>query len=117
MVQKSNSLEIKRDDKLLKIGSLIENNGGKYKEKKMEILPDELQGELCELMKFEQEIDAHVSYSASKEDVIKQWLNKAREIARKYNPDSFSISAGIPFGAQLSFTWNKKEVGEKGMWG
>ena len=80
--------------------------------------PESLQDDLVELSKIEFEISKSCEvmrkspgpyvgmYGVSNiEDLIKKWLNKAKDIASTYGPESFTISAGFPFGGQVSFTW------------
>ena len=38
------------------------------------------------------------------EGKIGELFRRAREIANKHHPQSFTVSVGIPFGAQVSFT-------------
>lgn len=80
-------------------------------------ISESLQDDLVDLIKIEYEIST--SYEAMKktgpfvgmlgvsdiDGLIKKWLSKAKDIASQYGPESFTISAGFPFGGQVSFTW------------
>lgn len=82
-----------------------------FRRNEMEYLSPELQRDLIELMKLQEitrlqpEIMMGPTAQFPGEDKIGEWLKKAREIANKYHPQSFGVSVGIPFGAQVSFTW------------
>ena len=73
--------------------------------------PPELERDLVELMKLhkaftlEPGITMVPSARFPGEDKIGDWLKKAGEIVSKYHPKSYTIGIGIPFGAQLSFSW------------
>jgi len=77
----------------------------------MEYLSPELERDLIELMNlremmgFRSEITMGPTARFPGEEKVGEWLKKAREIANKYHPQSFAVSVGIPFGAQVSFTW------------
>lgn len=60
---------------------------------------------LREMMGFRSEITMGSTAGVLREEQIGRWLRKARDIANKYHPQSFTVGVGIPFGAQVSFTW------------
>ncbi len=60
---------------------------------------------LREMIEFRPEITMGPIARFTREEKIGEWFKKAREIANKYQPQSFAVSVGIPFGAQVSFTW------------
>jgi len=84
----------------------------KFGENNMEYLTPELERDLVEIMSLGEmtgfQPGATVGPAARfpGEDKVGILLKKAREIANKHHPQSFSVTAGIPFGAQVSFTWN-----------
>ncbi len=63
---------------------------------------------LREMMGFRSEITMGPTARFPGEEKVGEWFKKAREIANKYDPQSFAVSVGIPFGAQVSFTWQRK---------
>ena len=77
----------------------------------MEYFPAELESDLIRLIKLQEMVGAEKEIMMGptawfpNEDRIRQLLRKAREIANKHHPQSFGVSVGIPFGAQVSFTW------------
>jgi len=44
--------------------------------------------------------------ASSIEDKLRQYLERARALAAKFGPQSLSVGVGIPFGAQISLTWD-----------
>ncbi len=76
----------------------------------MEVLQEELQRDLVELWGMQREIQSMGSIRSMRgegfDDTLRKWLGKAREIAKKHNPQSFTVSVGFPLGGQLSFTWS-----------
>lgn len=79
-----------------------------------EYFSPELERDLIELMNlrdtigFQPEITMGPTARFPGEEKIGEWLKKAREIANKHHSQSFSVSVGIPFGVQVSFTWQRK---------
>ena len=77
----------------------------------MEYFPAELESDLIKLIRLQEMPGAEKGISmgptawSSSEAKIPQLLKKAREIANKHHPESFGVSVGIPFGAQVTFTW------------
>ena len=77
----------------------------------MEYLSPELERDLIELMNLREMIGFRSEIAMGPiprfpgEEKVGEWLKKARGIAKKYHPQSFAVSVGIPFGAQVSFTW------------
>ena len=77
----------------------------------MEHFSSDLQKDLIELMKLQETLGFQSGITMGTiarfpgEEKIREWLNKARGIANKYHPQSFTVSVGIPLGAQVSFTW------------
>jgi len=78
----------------------------------MEYFTPELERDLIEIMNlremigFRPEITMGPTARFPGEEKVGEWLKKAREIANKYHPQSFAVSVGIPFGAQVLFTWH-----------
>lgn len=48
------------------------------------------------------------------EDKLGDYLGRARQLAAKFGPASMTIGVGIPFGAQISLTWNIEAEPEGG---
>ena len=43
---------------------------------------------------------------------LKEYLERARALAKKFDPDSVSVGVMIPFGAQISLSWDVKDGSE-----
>lgn len=43
------------------------------------------------------------------EDKLREYLERARALAAKFGPDSLSVGVVIPFGVQISLTWDVKD--------
>ena len=44
-----------------------------------------------------------------KQDVrntLKLWLDKARELAKEFSPEAFSVGVNVPFVGSVNFTWS-----------
>jgi len=42
----------------------------------------------------------------NQDGAVGELLQKAQKIADKYHPASMTVTVGVPFGANVSFTWN-----------
>jgi hypothetical protein len=75
--------------------------------------PERLKEDLVELMKMQQtvslkpEIYGPMAWFPG-EGRVGELLDKAKEIVRKYHPRTYGVSVGVPFGAQVSFTWDAR---------
>ncbi len=78
----------------------------------MEYFTPELERDLIEIMNLGNTIglrrESMMGTTArfAGEEKVGELLRKARQIANKHHPQSFAVSVGIPFGAQVSFTWD-----------
>jgi len=52
--------------------------------------------------------------AGSIEDRLRDYLERARAIAARFGPQSLSVGVGIPFGAQISLTWDMKAEPDSG---
>lgn len=76
---------------------------------------DELSKELQELLELQKSLSdflapnlagtAMLPLGASLEKRLRDLIEKARSIAERFGPEDFSVAVGLPFGAQISFTW------------
>jgi len=82
-----------------------------FNKNNMAFFSPELDRDLVELMElqekigFRQRIMIGPTAGFPGEEKVGGLLTKTREIVKKYHPQSFAISIGFPFGAQVSFTW------------
>ncbi len=78
----------------------------------MDYFTPELEKDLIEIMNLQEmvgplpEITMGTTARFPGKEKVGQLLKKAREIANKHHPQSYSVGVGIPFGAQVSFTWH-----------
>ncbi len=78
---------------------------------------DEFSRELAALNELGQEI-AKVSQEIARpsvdfaraglEEKLREYLERARKLAEKFGPESFSVSVGFPLGVQVSLTWSSE---------
>lgn len=75
----------------------------------------ELSKELAALFKLGQEMAAMQTPAipgwpwGDIEDKLRVYLERARALAAKFGPESLSVGVGIPFGAQISLTWDVRD--------
>jgi hypothetical protein len=78
----------------------------------MDYFTPELEKDLVEIMNLQemagslQEITMGPTARFPGKEKVGELLKKAREIANKHHPQSYSVGIGIPFGAQVLFTWH-----------
>ena len=75
----------------------------------------ELSKELAALFKLGQEMAAMQTPAIAGwpwgdiEEKLRVYLERARALVAKFGPESFSVGVGIPFGAQISLTWDVRD--------
>lgn len=42
---------------------------------------------------------------SSLRDKLKKWLEKVRELAKDFSPESYSVTLSVPFVGSVSFSW------------
>jgi len=74
----------------------------------MEILPAEIQYELIKIWGMQKAIQDQMESKSIDwiEERLRLLLERIRQFISKYNPQSYTVSLGVPFGANVSFTWS-----------
>ena len=74
----------------------------------MEVLSVEMQHALIELWRIQEDIQTQKTLKGSDwiEEKLRELLQKVRQFVDKYGPQSYTVGVGIPWGANVSFTWS-----------
>jgi hypothetical protein len=41
-------------------------------------------------------------------DRLKEWLQKALDLAKEFNPDSYTVILGVPYVGSIGFSWSRE---------